>query len=161
VELRPELAFLALGMDVTPRNPALAAALRPPLVEHCFLLGESDEVPLWLAAMDAHVLSSFSEGLSNAIGEAMAAGLPQIATAVGDNTIMVGDCGIIIPPADDDALVKAMLQIVDMGASGRERLGQKARQRIKDHFSPANNVQNYYEKYKQMIAKPGHNRKHR
>ena len=156
VALRPELAFVALGTDVTPQNPALSLALQSPLKDHCFLLGESDEIPNWLTAMDAHVLNSFSEGLSNAVGEAMAAGLPQISTAVGDNTIMIGDCGIIIPPADEDALVKAMLEIVDMGAAGREQLGQKARQRIKDHFSPASNVQNYYKIYKQLIANSGH-----
>ena len=149
---RPELAFVSLGTEVVPSNPALAQALREPLAGRCFLLGESEEVPQWLTAMDAHVLCSFSEGFSNAIGEAMAVGLPQIVTDVGASAYLVGGCGIVIPPDDEDALVRAMVDMVDIGQAGRQAMGQKARQRIKEHFSLEHNVAQYYSLYQQMMA---------
>lgn len=149
---RPQLAFLLLGSGVIEDNPALASALSPPLRGHCFLLGESNQVPAWLAAMDVHASFSNSEGFSNAIGEAMAAGLPQIVSDVGDSALLNGECGEVIPAGDEAALAKAMVSMVDLGAEGRASLGALARQRIKDHFSLANNVAAYYDLYRQICT---------
>jgi sugar transferase (PEP-CTERM/EpsH1 system associated) len=94
------------------------------------LLGERDDVPMILRALDIFVLSSIGEGISNAILEAMATGLPVIATRVGGNSELVRDglTGRLIEPRSPEALAEALAAYVDdpvlaraHGAAGRER----------------------------------------
>jgi sugar transferase (PEP-CTERM/EpsH1 system associated) len=94
------------------------------------LLGERDDVPLILRALDVFVLSSIGEGTSNAILEAMATGLPVIATRAGGNSELVRDglTGRIIEPRRPDVLAEALTAYLDdpvlaraHGAGGRER----------------------------------------
>ncbi len=101
---------------------------------HVLPLGERDDVPRLLAAVDALVSPShFGEGFSNAIGEAMASGLPVVATDVGDAARIVGDAGIIVPPRDADALASALARLRD-DAKLRRSLGEKARAQIQGSF---------------------------
>jgi sugar transferase (PEP-CTERM/EpsH1 system associated) len=95
------------------------------------LLGERNDVPLILRALDVFVLSSIGEGISNAILEAMAAGLPVIATRVGGNVELVRDAltGRLIEPRRPEALAEALSAYFDdpvlaraHGAAGRERV---------------------------------------
>jgi glycosyltransferase involved in cell wall biosynthesis len=84
-----------------------------------------------LAASDIMVMPSIIEGLPNAILEAMAAGLPVVATDVGGHPEVIDDgrTGIIVPPEDGQALVRAMTRLGDdpelcrrMGSAGREKM---------------------------------------
>jgi len=92
--------------------------------------GPRSDIPRVLAAMDVFVLSSHSEGMSNAIIEAMAAGLPVVATDVGGNAECVanGETGFIVPPGDDAAMADRLGALVGdpalsatQGAAGRAR----------------------------------------
>ena len=76
------------------------------------------------AMSDIFVLPSFHENLSFALLEAMSAGLPVIATAVGGNPEVVADglTGRLVPPHDADALAQCILQL-SADASLRERMG--------------------------------------
>ena len=78
----------------------LAASLD--LADAVHFLGQRQDVPDLLNAMDIFVLPSYSEGVSLALLEAMAAGLPVIATAVGGlpEVVTDGDNGLLIPPRD-------------------------------------------------------------
>ncbi len=97
-------------------------------------LGERDDVPRLLSAVDALISPShFGEGFSNAIGEAMASGLPVVATDVGDAARIVGEAGIVVPPRDADALVSAIARLRD-DAELRRSLGEKARAQIEESF---------------------------
>jgi sugar transferase (PEP-CTERM/EpsH1 system associated) len=98
------------------------------------LLGERDDVPLILRALDIFVLSSIGEGISNAILEAMATGLPVIATRVGGNSELVRDglTGRLIEPRSPDALAGALATYIEdpalvraHGAAGRERAARE------------------------------------
>jgi glycosyltransferase involved in cell wall biosynthesis len=102
------------------------------------LLGEREDVSEQLAQADAFVLSSRSEGLPMAILEAMAAGLPVVATAVGGIPELVadGETGLLVPPGDPDALAAALRRLV-ADPELRRRLGEAARARVEERFSLA------------------------
>ncbi len=106
-------------------------------------LGRRADVARLLAASDILVSSSlFGEGFSNAIVEAMAAGLPVVATDVGDSRRIVGDAGIIIAPDNNAALSAALRSLIDDPAA-RRRLGERAHARVVDAFSLSRMVQGF------------------
>ncbi|MCT7961880.1 glycosyltransferase [Laspinema sp. D1] len=76
--------------------------------------------------------SCYGEGFSNAIGEAMACGLPCVVTDVGDSAWIVGDSGVVVEPNNPEALVAGWVSCWD---ADRNQLGCKARQRILENFS--------------------------
>ena len=101
-------------------------------------LGRRDDVPRLLAAADLLVSSSaFGEGFSNAIAEGMAAGLPAVATDVGDAGRIVADTGRIVPPGDPVALAAAIAALAGEAGAARAARQARARARIEQHFSVA------------------------
>ena len=95
------------------------------------LLGSRRDVPEILAASDSFVLPSLWEGLPVALVEAMAGGLPVIATSVSgtEQVIVEGVTGLLVPPGDAEALADAMIELLSdpagaatMAAAGRERV---------------------------------------
>ena len=113
--------------------------LRPSLEALSRELGVSDRVAMpglvdnpsdYLAQASAFVLSSAYEGFPNALGEAMAAGLPVIATDCAGGVrelIRDGDNGVLVPPGDEPALAAAIERLMS-DAALRHRLGDKARE---------------------------------
>ena len=99
-------------------------------------LGPRRDVPDLLNAMDIFVLPSYSEGVSLALLEAMAAGRPVIATAVGGlpEVVTDGDTGLLIPPRDADALAQALERLLADPAWARQ-LGANARDHVREHYS--------------------------
>jgi glycosyltransferase involved in cell wall biosynthesis len=104
-------AFTAVVVGDGPERAALAAraAALAPAVRNRFV-GERADIEDWLAAFDVFVLSSREEGIPNALLEAMAAGRPCVATAVGGTPEVLrdGDTGWLVPPADPAALAAAL-----------------------------------------------------
>jgi glycosyltransferase involved in cell wall biosynthesis len=96
--------------------------------------GAQADVARLLPALDVFVLPSLTEGLSIALLEAAAAGLPIVATAVGGNPEIVrhGDTGLLVPPADGPALLAAVGRLL-ADAPGRELLGARAREWVERH----------------------------
>ncbi|MEH2107241.1 glycosyltransferase [Nostoc sp.] len=85
-------------------------------------------------ALDIVVSSSYTEGFSNVIGEAMACGIPCVVTDVGDSAWIVGDLDVVVPPKNPEALKNAMKRLIEtIGINGCDRT--QIRQRIIDHFS--------------------------
>ena len=106
------------------------------LADAVHFLGPRRDVPDLLNAMDIFVLPSHSEGVSLALLEAMAAGLPVIATAVGGlpEVVQDGDNGLLIPPRDSAALAAALERLLTDPALVR-RLGANARTLVREHYS--------------------------
>jgi len=113
---------------------ALALALG--IGETVEFFGHCKDVPAELAKADLFVLSSYAEGNSNAILEAMSAGLPIVATRVGGASIQIGNAGerFLVPPGDRLALADALLELID-GEALRLRLGAAMRARIESMFA--------------------------
>jgi glycosyltransferase involved in cell wall biosynthesis len=128
-------AFVGEG----PLLPEIAAMIRQRgLAERIDLLGNRGDVPGVLASADVFVLSSSSEGFPVSILEAMAAGLPVVATDVGGvaESAVDGETGLLVPPGDPGALAAALDRLLTDGAL-RLRLGAAGRERARRHFDLA------------------------
>ena len=122
------------------------------------LTGTRKDVPAVLLASDVGVLSSLSEGLSNAVIEYMAAGLPVVATAVGGNSELVEDgvTGYLVPPGDAGALAGALTQLLD-NSDDMKRFGSKAAHKAHDLFDVDRCVattEQYYSDFCRTLRSP-------
>lgn len=99
-------------------------------------LGQRADVPEILQASDIFVLNSKSEGMSNALLEALAAGLPCIATDVGGNPELVrdGENGFLVPP-NQSAPLSRLIGILASDPELRARMGARSRQRAQEEYS--------------------------
>ncbi|MFT5417558.1 MAG: sugar transferase (PEP-CTERM/EpsH1 system associated), partial [Gammaproteobacteria bacterium] len=115
------------------------------------LIGASNNVATELRNLDIFVLPSLAEGISNTVLEAMATGLPVVATNVGGNSELVvdGETGAIVRPNDYDHLAETLRRYVDDEAL-RTSHGEAARQRVSDKFSLKHMVQGYDMLYKSV-----------
>jgi glycosyltransferase involved in cell wall biosynthesis len=126
------------------------------LQQNVKMLGQRNDIPGLLNLSDCFVLSSRSEGLSCSIIEAMAAGLPVIATDVGGNSELVvqGENGYLIPP-DNAGILSLRLKFVIDDAALRRRLGEMSQQLAKEHYSLDAMMQKYADNYDAMLEKNG------
>lgn len=155
-QAHPEARFLLAGTGVTGEQPALQKLVAEHgLQDRVFLLGERSDVPRLTAALDIACSSSWNEGFSNTVGEAMACGVPCVATGIGDtNAELIADTGLVLPPRDPGALAQAILRLIDAGAERRQQLGRAARQRIESEFSLPSIARRYEDLYKAHLEKP-------
>ena len=101
-------------------------------------------------------MSSLGEGISNTILEAMASGLPVVATAVGGNPELVspGKTGMLVPPADHERMAQALLAYArDPARMARE--GQAARAEVEARFSLEAMVAGYLRVYDGLLGGSG------
>ena len=136
-----------------PERPVIESAIREAgLGDHVWLAGARTDVAACMQAMDVFVLPSLTEGISNTILEAMACGLPVIATDVGGNPELVdaGRTGVLVPPSNPSALADAMLQMLDEPTASR--MGKAGRVRIEQHFSLDAMVASYSKLYDAALS---------
>ncbi len=149
----PEIHFLLCGDDVTPENTALGQWIAARGIgARCHLLGPRDDIPRINAALDIACSSSYTEGFSNVIGEAMSCGVPCAVTDVGDSALIVGDTGRVVPPKNPRALADAWGELIKMCPEKRSQLGAAARRRIGEKFSLQAIAQRYEELYEAIAA---------
>jgi glycosyltransferase involved in cell wall biosynthesis len=149
----PHTHFILAGRDVTPENPHIRDQLGQKADLGKFhLLGERDDIPHILAAIDIVTSSSLSEGFPNAIGEAMACGVPCVSTDVGDARILVEDTGLLVSKRSPQELCKAWDIIARMTHEDRLDMGSRARGRIERHYTQDKTTQRYEELYRKMIT---------
>ncbi len=137
-------------------GPLLEAArqlLRAADAEHlAWLPGERADIPDMMRGLDLFVLPSLREGISNTILEAMASGLPVVATRVGGNPELVeeGRTGMLVPPADPVAMAEAIRTYL-ADPEKRIRHGQAGRKRAEARFSMEAMVNGYLAVYDAVL----------
>lgn len=143
--------FLFVGDGVL-RSSIEAEIDRLELGDSIRLLGNSDRVPAYLSACDLFVLPSRLEGMSNAILEAMASGLPVVANRVGGNPELVEDgvTGLLCQQGNTHDMADAIRRLVEQD-SVRESMGVVARRRAEEKFS-IRTMMDAYARYYRSIA---------
>jgi glycosyltransferase involved in cell wall biosynthesis len=135
-----------------PERAALqAAAAASGIAARTALLGHRDDVADLLAGLDVFVLPSVSEGLSNTLLEAMAAGVPVVASDVGGNREIVEDgrTGLLFASGEEAGLVERLTALVEDPAI-RERLASAGRERVVSEFSIGAMIRNYEALYERV-----------
>lgn len=119
-----------------------------------WLPGDHDDVPNIMRSLDLFVLPSLAEGISNTVLEAMASGLPVVATRVGGNPELVEDdvTGTLVPSADPIAMAEVLRRYL-VCPDLLLRHGQAARARAEGQFSIAAMVKGYMAAYDHVLAK--------
>lgn len=122
--------------------------------DQAWFAGNRDDVPGIMQAFDVFVLPSQAEGISNTILEAMACGLPVIATAVGGNAELVDDgrTGTLVPARNASALAGRMADYAT-DAEMRRLHGSLGRQRILEKFSMSRMLGAYRDVYEQLMER--------
>jgi glycosyltransferase involved in cell wall biosynthesis len=148
----PHTHFILAGRGVTNENPQIRDQLgQRATLEKFHLLGERDDIPRILSAIDIASSSSISEGFPNAIGEAMACGVPCVATDAGDSGLLMGDTGLVVNRKSPQELCKAWDMIARMTPEARLEMGSRARERIQKHYSQDKTTRSYEDLYWQII----------
>jgi glycosyltransferase involved in cell wall biosynthesis len=157
----PNVRFLLCGEGVVPENRELTSWINGfRIADVCHLLGEREDIPQVMNAMDIMTSPSIGESFPNAVAEAMACGVPCVVTDVGDSGAILGETGRVVPPSSPDALAEAWRDLLDAGFEGRAQLGLLARQRIEQRFALKNVIERYQALYVQ-VAESGPARRRR
>ena len=138
------------------KNEAIALLDEAGCPDLAWLPGSRNDIADIMRQMDIFVLPSLAEGISNTILEAMATGLPVIATRVGGNGELVDDneTGVLVPPADPEAIAAAMIRYLEYPRL-MERHGDAARRKAEKSFSLDAMVGSYLQVYdRQLNAGP-------
>lgn len=136
---------LRSGLEALARDLGIADVVQFP--------GSRPDVPDLLRAMDVFVLPSLSEGFPNALLEAMATGLPVVASAVGGSREMVadGETGFLVPPQDPERLAERLALLWD-DPHLRSETGRAARSFVADGFSYGRTVRRFEDLYDRLLA---------
>ena len=152
VRTAPSARFQLVGDG--PMRKTLEAQVRAlELDRHVAFLGHREDVPELLTASDVFVLPSRTEAFPNGLLEAMAAGVPSVASNVGGIPELVQDGvnGLLVPAGDAQSLARAILTLHDDGATAAA-IGQRARATIEARYSFERMVSAFEELYLNALS---------
>ncbi|MBY0230968.1 MAG: glycosyltransferase [Gemmataceae bacterium] len=149
----PEAELLLAG-DGPLRGELEAQAAALGIAGRVRFLGVRRDVPDLLAACDVFALTSVSEAASLTVLEAMATGLPVVATAVGGNPEMVRDGaeGLLVPRGDDRACAAALSRLLGEPGLAR-RLGEAGRRRVEERYRLESTIEGYHRLYRKLAGR--------
>jgi glycosyltransferase involved in cell wall biosynthesis len=153
-ELRREFPTLRVEIAGTgPHHEKLkAAAADAGMTEHVRFLGWIDDLASVFSRWDVFVMPSLEEGFPIAALDAMAAGLPVVATDVGGVPELIedGKTGRLVPPYDADALA-SRLRLLLLNPEQRLSMGAAGHARVRDHFSVAPMIESFAQLYDELV----------
>ena len=140
-----------------PEETTLKRLFREKGIEHTVHMAGEIEPELmnqWMQASDLFVLASHTEGMPNVVMEAMACGLPVIASAVGGLPEAIGDCygAILVPPENIDELEKAVVKVISNNQL-REQMQIAARKRAEERFEGKRNARLILDYLQKIVEK--------
>lgn len=143
---RPDVRFVLAGDGITAENRVISTELfRLGIGDRTHLLGYRSDAARIMAGLDVLVLSSaYGEGFPNVVAEAMACGVPPVATDVGDSREIIGDLGVVVPPQSPDKLAAGILAMLE-----DRKQAPKLRDSIARRFSMPAIVEAYESLYDQ------------
>lgn len=145
-------AFLVIVGDGKLRDNMEKHARGLGIEEHVRFTGTRIDVPHLLTASDLYVSASLWEGLSVAVLEGMAAGLPVVATAVGESPRMITpEIGRVVPPKNAEALAAAMIEYLCDPILSRDT-GLRAREYVRSQYNPDRWLENFVALYMDVVA---------
>jgi glycosyltransferase involved in cell wall biosynthesis len=151
---RPDVHFVLAGQGVDWSNATLAVWIESANLRGVFhLLGRRDDIARLTASFDIAALASVSEAFPNVLAEAMASGVPCVATNVGDAALILGDTGAIVPVGDMRALAARMADMLALPQVERRRLGGRARARVMSEFNLEVMANRYLEVYADVAGR--------
>jgi sugar transferase (PEP-CTERM/EpsH1 system associated) len=144
---------LVIAGDGPCRAQLLGLVAELDLTDKVWFAGDRDDVPEILRMFDIFVLPSLGEGISNTVLEAMATGLPVVATRVGGNPELIADGvnGWLVPAGDSDALSAAIGRYTE-SPELRLRHGQAGRQIVESRFTWGKCLAEYLVAYDELLA---------
>jgi glycosyltransferase involved in cell wall biosynthesis len=151
----PRTTFTFVG-EGPERARLMERAKRRGVASACEFVGHQDDVYVWLATTDVFVLPSRSEAFPNAALEAMAAGLPVVASAVGGLLELIdhNQTGLLVPAGDERQLADAVSGLLDEPAR-RAALGGAARAAVQCSYSFERMVAGFESVYLDALARRG------
>ncbi len=151
----PDAAFIIAGEgEMMEATQELARNLG--IADRTFFIGRCTDVGSVLSISDVCVLSSSSEGFSNAILEYMAAGRPVVATDVGGarEAIVHGETGYLVPTGDHDQLADLVIELLS-DPENATLMGEAGRRRVNEKFSTTKQLQNVESLYTEFLPQKG------
>lgn len=144
--------LLCVGRDSGILSKLKSQAQALGIADHVEFFGNRLDTPQLLAAADIGILCSHEEGFSNAILEAMAAGLPMVVTNVGGNAEAVEDMhtGLVVLPKDPASLAEGLLSLA-LAPELRIRFGNAGKERVHQHFTVTQCAKKYAEFYVALV----------
>ncbi len=157
LKLHKNVKYLLIGRNLDKRNSILMEWInKTGFPEKFIMVGEKRNIAEYMNAMDVFCLPSITEGFPNVVGEAMASGLPCVATSVGDVEKITGNNAILVKPNNNELLSKGLNKILSMGNKKRKIMGLNGRRKIEKEY-PINLIcEKYYNLY-YLISSGGHN----
>lgn len=147
--------FVLVGLGTDPSNQFLISESKKyGVFDKTLFLGVRRDIPDIMAALDAFVLTSASEGFPNVLCEAMACGIPCVSTDAGDARKILGETGHVVAPGDANALAVALINLLTLDEEDRRQLGATARNRIAEHYS-LKKITSIYEALYQNLCSGG------
>ncbi len=146
-------AFLRIIGDGPDREKLVRMADALHLGEQVAFSGVADDIPVRLQASAVLVLPSLSEGLSNVVLEAMACGLPVVATRVGGTAELLEDnvTGILVEPGSPEKLCEALWRVLD-DVKFSESLGRRAWEKVESCFAMSRVIDGYRDLYRKLLS---------
>ena len=152
-QIRPRLHLIVIGDG--PERERLEQFTRDVhCTGHVHFLGHRDDAAQLLPAFDVFCLASSFEGMSNSVMEAMAAGLPVLASDIPPNRELVvpGETGFLFKLADSVGIMQFLRRLIDEPGLA-ERLGRAGHERIEREFSIERMVDGYANVYRQLMGR--------
>ncbi len=150
---QPKLVMVGSGSTV---NTIKSQIEDLDLDQTVIMTGEREDVPQLLASSDVFASSSHREGLPLAVLEAMMAGLPVVATSVGDiPNVVTKETGVVVPPHHPEMLADALEDLLK-NPKKREAMGQAAYRRAMDEYSVDAWMKKHLALYRDILSSNGH-----